>query len=83
MELHQLRCFVAVAEEGGFNSASSRLHITQPAISYQIKQLENELGQSLFVRGSRGVSMTQAGRVLLEHALQLDEMVRRTRHDID
>jgi DNA-binding transcriptional LysR family regulator len=63
MELHQLRCFVAVAEEGGFNSASSRLHITQPAISYQIKQLENELGQTLFVRGSRRVSMTQAGRV--------------------
>ena len=83
MEIHQLKCFIAVAEEGGFNRASSRLRMTQPAISYQVKQLEKELGQPLFYRQPRGISTTEAGRVLFHHARQLIEMVRRTRHAID
>ena len=83
LELHQLQCFIAVAEEGGFNRASSRLRMTQPAISYQVKQLEKELGQPLFYRRPRGISTTEAGRVLFHHARQLIEMVRRTRHAID
>ena len=69
-----------MAEEGGFNRASHRLRITQPAVSYQVKQLEMELGQSLFNRGPRGVTTTEAGRVLLQHALQVFESIRRTRH---
>jgi DNA-binding transcriptional LysR family regulator len=83
VELHQLQCFIAVAEEGGFNRASSRLRMTQPAISYQVKQLEKELGQPLFYRRPRGISTTEAGRVLFHHARELVEMVRRTRHAID
>jgi len=61
MELHQLQCFLAVVEEGGFNRATTRLHITQPALSYQIKRLEEELGVSLFHRHPRGISPTEAG----------------------
>ncbi len=83
MELHQLRCFIAVSEEGGFNRASARLRMTQPAISYQIKQLEKELGLPLFHRRPRGISPTDAGRVLFRHARDLVEMVRRTQHALE
>ncbi len=68
MELHQLQCFVLVVEEGGFKRATARLNITQPALSYQIKQLEEELGVQLFHRRPDGITPTEAGRVLLEHA---------------
>ncbi|MFH1530626.1 MAG: LysR family transcriptional regulator [Pseudomonadota bacterium] len=77
MELHQLRCFVAVVEEGGLNRATTRIHITQPALSYQIKQLENELGVSLLHRQPRGITPTEAGRVLFQHAREVLEAERR------
>jgi DNA-binding transcriptional LysR family regulator len=83
VELHQLSCFVAVAEEGGFNRASHRLRITQPAVSYQVKQLESELECALFLRGPRGVTTTHAGRVLLNHAHRIFEAVRRAEHAIE
>ena len=82
MELYQLRCFVAVIEEGGFNRATTRLHRTQPAISYQIKQLEDELGVPLIHRRSRGISATDAGRVLLQHAQEILELERRARDSL-
>jgi DNA-binding transcriptional LysR family regulator len=71
VELHQLQCFVLVLEEGGFKRATARLHITQPGLSYQIKQLEEELGVQLFHRRSGGITPTEAGRVLLQHAYQV------------
>lgn len=83
MELHQLRCFLAVVEEGGFNRATTRLHITQPALSYQIKQLEGEVGVRLFNRRPGGVSPTEAGRVLTQHATEVIEAVRRARRALD
>lgn len=83
MELHQIQCFLAVVEEGGFNRATSRLHMTQPALSYQIKQLEQELGTVLFHRRPRGVSPTEAGRVLFHHAQEIVESVRRARNAIE
>jgi DNA-binding transcriptional LysR family regulator len=74
VELHQLQCFIAVLEEGGFKRATARLGITQPALSYQIKRLEEELGVQLFHR--RPGSATEAGRVFLEHAQQVIATVR-------
>ncbi len=71
MELYQLRCFQAAVEEGGFKRAAIRLHITQPALSYQVKRLEDELGVPLFHRRPRGASPTEAGRVLLQHAQKI------------
>jgi DNA-binding transcriptional LysR family regulator len=83
VELHQLRCFLAVVEEGGFNRATTRLHISQPALSYQIKQLEQELGASLFHRRPGGVSTTEAGRVLAQHAREVMEAVRQARRAME
>ncbi|MDJ0764476.1 MAG: LysR family transcriptional regulator [Myxococcota bacterium] len=83
MELHQLNCFLAVVEEGGFNRATSRLHISQPALSYQIKQLEQELGASLFHRRPGGVSTTEAGRVLFQHTRKVLEAVRQARNAVE
>ena len=76
MELHQLQCFIAVLEEGGFKRATARLGITQPALSYQIKRLEEELGVQVFHRGPGGITPTEAGRVLLEHAHHVIAAVR-------
>lgn len=82
MELYQLRCFQAVVEEGGFKRAAIRLHVTQPALSYQVKRLEDELGVSLFHRRPRGASPTEAGRVLFQHAQEIMRGVRRAEHAI-
>jgi DNA-binding transcriptional LysR family regulator len=65
MELSQLRYFVTIAETQSFTQAAARLHVSQPALSYQIKQLENELGARLFERTSRRVSLTLDGRAFL------------------
>lgn len=68
MELYQLRSFVAVAEVGHLTRAAERLHISQPAVSAQIKALEEELDVSLFERTSGGMVLTRAGQRLLVEA---------------
>jgi DNA-binding transcriptional LysR family regulator len=76
LELQQLQCFIAVLEEGGFKRATARLGITQPALSYQIKRLEEELGVQVFRRGPAGITPTDAGRILLDHAHHVIAAVR-------
>ena len=71
MELYQLKTFVQVAEEGNLTRAAEKLFTSQPAISAQIKALEEELGVELFQRSARGMTLTEAGS-------QLDEYARRT-----
>jgi DNA-binding transcriptional LysR family regulator len=68
MELRQLAYFIAVAEERNFTRAARRIPIAQPAISQQIRRLEAELGERLFVRDRRGIRLTPAGQALLPHA---------------
>jgi DNA-binding transcriptional LysR family regulator len=65
MELRQLEYFVAVAEEGGFTRAAERVHISQPGVSAQVRQLERELGAPLFDRSGRAAGLTPAGRAAL------------------
>ena len=62
MELRHLRYFQTVAREGSFTRAAALLHIAQPPLSRQIRQLEEELGVTLIERGSRGLTPTAAGR---------------------
>ncbi|HEV8426430.1 MAG TPA: LysR family transcriptional regulator [Pyrinomonadaceae bacterium] len=74
MELWQLRTFRMVSETLNFTSAAKELNLTQSAVSHQIKALETELGEPLFIRGKRGVRLSESGRVALEHAQRiLDE----------
>ena len=68
MELRQLAYFVAIAEERNFTRAAERIPIAQPSISQQIRRLEAELGERLFLRDRRGIRLTPAGQALLPHA---------------
>ncbi len=71
MELKQLRYFLQVAEHLNFSRAAEQLYISQPALSYQIAELERELGVELFVRDRRKVYLTPAGKALLEPTREL------------
>lgn len=83
MDWKHLRNFVMVAEEGGISAAARRLGLTQPALSRQIKALENDLGVGLLDRGARSFALTPAAEVLLADARkvldQFDGMIRRAR----
>src|ERR1700731_1265459 len=69
MELRHLRYFVAVAEAGSLTVAAQRvLHTSQPSLSRQIRDLEDEVGAKLLTRKARGIDLTPAGRAFLDHA---------------
>lgn len=71
MDLRQLRYFVKVVEHGNVTHASEALHIAQPAVSQQVRNLERDLGMQLLERSAHGVAPTAAGRTLYRHALEL------------
>jgi DNA-binding transcriptional LysR family regulator len=68
LSLQQIRCFCAAVELGSFTAAAAALHVSQPAVADQVRKLEQALGTDLFVRGGRGVVLTEAGRAFAEHA---------------
>lgn len=69
MELRHLRYFIAVAETGSLTiAAEQRLHTSQPSLSRQIRDLEEQVGAELFIRSARGVELTAAGKAFLDHA---------------
>ncbi len=71
MELDQIRNFMKVAEQGSFTKAAEEIPLSQPALSRSIQRLEEELGQPLFERQTRRVSLTDAGQILLTRAKQI------------
>lgn len=79
MEFRGLRYFLAVAREGSITAAANSLNLTQPTLSRQIKELEEELGQQLFVRGSHNVSLTEEGMRLRRRAEEILELVGKTK----
>jgi LysR family hydrogen peroxide-inducible transcriptional activator len=83
MEIHQLRYFVAVAEEGSFSRAAAKVRVAQPSLSQQIRKLEAEVGQPLFDRLPRSVVLTEAGRCLIDYARQILALIGDTRRCVD
>ncbi|MFB9839886.1 LysR family transcriptional regulator, partial [Actinoallomurus acaciae] len=83
MELRQLTYFEAVARLGGFSRAAEHLLIAQPAVSAQIRNLERELGTTLFERTTRRVALTHAGELLLARARAVLAEVQGARADLD
>ena len=79
MNTTQLECFLAVADYLNFSRAAQHLRLTQPAVSHQVKTLEDELGVALFQRTSKKVRLTQEGHMFLQYAgkiLQLSNISR-------
>ena len=83
MDLEQLEYFVHVAEFGSFTLASRFLRVAQPALSRQVRALEVELRQTLFKRNGRGVTLTEPGQRLLDHARGILQQVQRARLDLE
>jgi len=82
MNLTQLEGFLAVVREGSLTKAAEKLYLTQPALSFQVKALEEELGQTLFERDGKQLRLTSAGHLLQERARQILDLVAQTRQDV-
>lgn len=82
MDTEQVRTFLAVAANGSFLEAASRLHVTQSTVSARIQGLESYLGNKLFVRNRAGASLTPAGKRFLRHAKSLVLTLEQARHDV-
>lgn len=83
MDIRQLTYFVRVVESGSFSRAAAFLHIAQPALSRQVSSLETELKQRLLIRNGRGVTPTDAGERLLEHARSILDLFERAHDDME
>src|SRR5512140_2061136 len=83
MDFDQVRTIIEIAKHNSFSRAAERLYRTQPAISKQVRSLEQELGQKLFDRAGKTVELTPAGRILLDHCVQLIELRRQAQEAID
>lgn len=81
MELRVLRYFLTIAREGNITNAANALHVTQPTLSRQIRDLEEELGQQLFVRGSHSVTLTPEGMLLRKRAEEILDLVQKTEQE--
>ena len=82
MDIWPLKYFLAVARAGNLTRASETLHISQPALSMRLAELERELGHPLFVRGARGMTLTEKGALLMRRAEDLVELAERIESEI-
>ena len=82
MDLRVLRYFLAVAREESISAAAQSLHLTQPTLSRQLKELEEELGKQLLIRGNRRITLTEEGMLLRKRAEEILDLVRRTEKEV-
>ena len=82
MNLKQLEYFVQVAELGSFSKAAVALDVAQPALSRQVRALETEVRQQLFLRNGRGVALTDAGKRLFDHSVAVLQLITHAREDL-
>lgn len=82
MEFRTLRSFLAVAREQSISGAARSLNITQPSLSRQIMELEEEMGVKLLERGNRKVTLTRQGMLLCKRAGQIMDLVQKTREEV-
>lgn len=82
MELRVLRYFLAVAQEESISAAAEYLHLTQPTLSRQLMELEEELGKTLFIRGKRRITLTEDGMLLRKRAGEILELVEKTQSEL-
>ncbi len=82
MELRTLQYFLAVAREESISGAAEALHLSQPTLSRQLKDMEDELGKQLLVRGSRKITLTEEGMILRKRAEEILDLVKKTENEI-
>lgn len=82
MDIKQLRYFIAIAEEKNITAAATRLHMSQPPLSMQLKQLEEELGVKLIERNGKSMELTDKGVVLYQHALHLVNSLEEVKNEL-
>jgi len=83
MDIRQLQYFVTIVLEGNISKAAKELNITQPPLSHAIKMLEQELNTTLFIRGSRNISLTESGKILYSKAIHLLELHKQSIKEIN
>lgn len=83
MDIRTMRYYLAVVKEGTISAAAEALHIAQPSLSRQMKELEEELGASLFLRGSRHITLTEEGLILQRRAEELVQLWQKTEGEIE
>ena len=82
MELRELKYFLAVAREQSISKAAEVLFATQPNLSRQMQNLEKEIGQQLFIRGTRKITLTEAGQLLRKRAEEIIELYNKTENEL-
>ena len=82
MELRVLQYFLAVTREQSISGAAESLHLSQPTLSRQLKELEEELGKQLMIRGNRRITLTEEGMILRKRAEEIMELVRKAEDEI-
>ena len=78
MELRELKYFLAVTKEQSISKAAQALFVTQPNLSRQMQNLEREIGKQLFIRGTKKITLTEAGRLLRKRAEEILELYEKT-----
>ncbi len=82
MEIRVLQYFLAVAREQNISAAAEALHLSQPTLSRQLKDMENDLGKQLFIRGNRKITLTEEGMLLRKRAEEIIDLVKKTENEL-